>query len=355
MQNLGLTEKLIQESALFSDLQIGRISSQYKDLYKVLTEQGELAAQVSGKFRFGVQTLADFPAVGDFVMLSIADQPDDYSIIHHVLPRKSVFQRKAAGTSNDVQVVAANMDTVFICMALNNDFNLRRLERYLSIAWDSGAMPVVVLTKSDLCHDLQSRLDDVSTIALGAEVVATSGLSGDGCREIREYMESGKTFVFMGSSGVGKSTLINQLLGSAKMATRETGYNDKGKHTTTRRELFVLPEGGVIIDTPGMRELGIEGADLSRSFADIEALVAQCKFSDCSHKNEPKCAVQQALQTGQLSADRYASYLKLKKETRYDGLNAKQIEYEKLNTIFGDVGGMKNAKKFIRDKQSRKK
>ena len=160
------------------------------------------------------------------------------------------------------------MDTVFICMALNNDFNLRRLERYLSIAWDSGATPVVVLTKSDLCEDLESKLKEVSAVALGVDVVTTTGLSEDGYRVIKEYMTLGQTFVFIGSSGVGISTLINRLLGTTKMETYETRNDDKGRHTTTRRELFVLPEGGVIIDTPGMRELGIESADLCKIFSE---------------------------------------------------------------------------------------
>lgn len=353
MQNLGLTERFVQQSALYSDLKAGRVSSQYKDLYKVITEHGELTAEISGKFRFGAKSLADYPAVGDFVMLAPADQNNDHAIIHHILPRKSMFARKAAGTSHDVQVVAANIDTVFICMALNNDFNLRRLERYLSIAWDSGATPVVVLTKSDLCDDLPSRLHEVSSVAIGVDVVPTSGLSDDGYLAIKEYMAVGKTFVFIGSSGVGKSTLINRLLGSARMRTADIRNDDKGRHTTTHRELFVLPDGGVIIDTPGMRELGIESADLSAAFYDIEELAAQCKFSDCSHGTEPHCAVQQAIQEGKMTAGRLASYNKLKKETKYAGLNSRQIETEKLNTLFAEFGGMKNARKLI--KSSKKK
>lgn len=350
MESVGLTESFIQESTLYNNLKIGRISSQYKDLCKVITENGELTAVISGKFRFEVKSLAHYPAVGDFVMLDRADNSIGHAIIHHVLTRKSLFVRKIAGTSNNVQIIASNVDTVFICMALNNDYNLRRLERYLTIAWDSGAIPVVVLTKSDLCDDLQSRINEVSTVAIGVDVVATSGLSEDGFSAIKGYMGFGKTSVFIGSSGIGKSTLINKLLGSSRMETNKTRNDGKGRHTTTRRELFVLPDGGVIIDTPGMRELGIESADLSRAFSDIENLASQCKFLDCTHEHEPKCAVQQAILDGNLSTDRLLSYHKLKREAKYDGLTFRQIETEKSNMLFAGVGGMKNARKFLKDK-----
>lgn len=354
MQNVGLTDTFIQESTLYDDLNIGRVSSQYKDLYKVITENGELTAEISGKFRYGVQSLADYPAVGDFVMLDRTDNSNGNAIIHHVLTRKTSFERKAAGTSNDVQIVAANMDIVFICMALNNDFNIRRIERYLSVAWDSGAAPVIVLTKSDVCDDLQEKLSELSTVAISVDVVVTSGLSDDGFMSVKEYMAFGKTFVFIGSSGVGKSTLINRLLGSSTMTTNETRNDDRGRHTTTHRELFVLPDGGVIIDTPGMRELGIESADLAKAFSDIEDLAALCKFSDCTHTNEPKCAVQQAINDGKLAAARLESYFKLKKEAKYESLNSRQIETEKLNSMFAEVGGMKNARKFIKSNQAKR-
>ena len=354
MKNAGLTEQLIQESLLYNNLKIGRISSQHKNLYKVITENGEISGEISGKFRFEARSLADYPAVGDFVMLDWMDGSHSNAIIHHVLTRKSAFERKAAGTSNDVQIVAANMDIVFICMALNNDFNLRRLERYLSIAWDSGSIPVVVLTKSDLCDNLPARLDEVFAIAIGVDVVVTTSISEDGFISIKDYMEMGKTFAFIGSSGVGKSTLINRLLGTNVMSTNETRNDDKGRHTTTRRELILVADGGAIIDTPGMRELGIEKADLSRVFSDIDMLADQCKFTDCTHDREPNCAVQQAIIDGELSIERLASYIKLMKEAKYAGLNSKQIETEKLNSMFAEVGGMKNARKFMKDKQTKR-
>lgn len=354
MQSIGLTDRFMQESQIYAGLHIGRVSSQYKDLYKVITATGELTAEVSGKFRNQVRALSDYPAVGDFVMVDRTDNATGHGVIHHVLARKSAFVRKTAGTTSETQVVAANIDTVFICMALNNDFNLRRLERYLSIAWDSGATPVVVLTKSDLCDDIGSRLKDLAPLTLGVDVLVTTSMSGDGYLALRSYLSKGQTVALIGSSGVGKSTLINRLLGKKVLAVNEVRGDDKGRHTTTRRELVVLPEGGAVIDTPGMRELGIISADLAKSFADIDELAAGCKFRDCTHGSEPHCAVQKAISDGILPAERLESYNKLRKEARYDGLNARQIEKEKINEMFSGVGGMKNARKFIKEK-SRKK
>lgn len=355
MQNLGLSQRFLNESTLYTGLTIGRVISQYKDLYKVICEKGELIAEVSGKFRFQVKTLSDYPGVGDFVMLDRDTDKNGNAIIHNVLTRKSAFIRKAAGTSNVEQIVAANIDLVFICMSLNNDFNLRRLERYLSIAWDSSAIPVVVLTKSDLCNDLAKKLLSVNSVAVGVDVVVTTSMSEDGYLKLLDYIKEGQTVAFIGSSGVGKTTLINGLLGENVFETNELRNDDKGRHTTTRRELIAIQSGGVVIDTPGMRELGLESADLSKAFLDINELSAKCKFNDCSHTTEPGCAVQQAIHDGFLTLERLESYRKLEKETKYQGLNSKQIETTKVSEMFKDVGGMKNARKFIKEKNKKRR
>ena len=315
-----------------------RVISQEKGLYKLRCENGVKQAAVSGKFRYEARTVSSYPAVGDFVL---AEWPADESpaTIRSLFPRKSCFLRRAAGSAKQEQVVAANIDTVFLCMSLNQNFNLRRLERYLSIAYDSGAEPVVVLTKADLCPGVEEKIAQVRNAAPDAKILAVSSLKND-FAAVLPYMQPGKTVAFLGSSGVGKSTLINRLTGAETMATGAIGNEDKGRHTTTHRELIALSNGAFLIDTPGMRELGLwdsaEGIDAA--FRDIEALSRACKFSNCTHTKEPGCAIQAALKDGTLEQARWDSFRKLKQEnaaaadnSRY--LEAKRVKFKEISKI----------------------
>ena len=303
-----------------------RVISQEKGSYKISNGTDVKSASVSGKYRYEAETVSDFPAVGDYV---IAEWPEDDSnaVIMGLFPRKSCFMRKAAGTGKQEQVVAANIDTVFICMSLNNNFNIRRLERYLSITYDSGAAPVVVLTKSDLCSDTESKICEVQNAAPGVDILAISSLDGN-YGAVMKYILPGKTVAFIGSSGVGKSTLINKLTGNDTIATHEIGNDDKGHHTTTHRELILLPSGASVIDTPGMRELGMwdSGNGIDTAFSDIEELSRACRYSDCTHTSEPGCAVLNALANGTLSPSRLESYRKLKAENEFAADNSRYLE-----------------------------
>lgn len=314
----GFTQRFAA-SAAETGYPVGRVLSQERGVYRVIADTGEVFAKVSGKLRHETLTVSDFPAVGDFVLLDPPSEALGQGVIRGILPRKSVFIRKAGGTAHEGQVVAANIDTLFNCMSLNNDFNLRRLERYLAIAWDSGAIPVIVLTKADLCDDVEGQLLCVSRVAMGTDILVTSAMAEDGYQQIAAYIRPGLTVAFIGSSGVGKSTLINRLLGSDRLQTMGLRNDDKGRHATTHRELILLSAGGMVIDTPGMRELGLwdvtTGLDLT--FADVEELASSCRFRDCGHTREPGCAVLAAIQSGALPAQRLMSYQKLKTETAY--------------------------------------
>lgn len=332
--NLGLNQRYINEASMYdSNLYIARVVVQYKDMYKVITEDGEILAKVSGKLSYFSNSILDYPVVGDWVLLDRINNKNGDAIIHNILSRKSYFSRKVAGTRYDKQIVASNIDFVFICMSLNNDFNINRLERYIAVAWDSMATPVTILTKSDLCEDINDKVKQIEDIAIGIDIIVTSSINEDGYDEVKKYIKTGVTIAFIVSSGVGKSTLINKIMDKEVLKTNSISENDKGRHTTTHRELFVIESGGVIIDTPGMRELGLISADLDKSFSNIEELEKQCKFSDCTHKNEPKCAVREAIENGALDSERLERYRKLKKEEAYNLSKSRQQEKQKLKNM----------------------
>ncbi len=293
----------------------GRVVGEAKGEYRVWADGDEYAAACASKLFGRAAGRGDLPAVGDWVALDLADAAAPRVVA--LLPRATKFSRKAAGHRDDEQVVAANVDVALISAGLDGDFNLRRLERYLAVAWESGATPVVLLTKCDLADDLAARVAEARGVAGRAEVIATSARTGEGVAAVRALLGPRVTVAFMGSSGVGKSTLANTLLARDAQRTQDVREHDqRGRHTTTHRELFVLPSGALLIDTPGMRELQLWDVSrgLDAAFEDVADLVARCRFSDCGHGAEPGCAVRDALAAGALDGARYASWQKLSDE-----------------------------------------
>jgi ribosome biogenesis GTPase / thiamine phosphate phosphatase len=297
-------------------LEPARVTLVYRKQLKVLSHRGEHWARVGGTLRHKAHSQGDLPAVGDWVAARIPEEGE--ALAQAVLPRRSAFVRKVAGDNAMPQVLAANIDSVLVVMGLGRDFNLRRLERFMTLAWESKATPVVVLNKRDLCEDLPELLAEVNAMTRGAAVYAVSALTDQGLEPLRALVGSGKTVVVLGSSGVGKSTLVNQLAGTTVM-TGEVRDDGRGRHTTTTRELLVLPGGGAIIDTPGLREVQMWAAEagLAKTFDDIEALARSCRFADCRHQAEPGCAVKQALEDGSLEDIRYESWLELQREMEW--------------------------------------
>jgi ribosome biogenesis GTPase len=324
-----------------------RVALEHQHIYRLYTREGECLARVRGRIRHQAEAREAFPAVGDWVAAEMRAGRD--AAIEAVLPRRSRFSRKSAGDLTEEQVVAANIDVVFLVSGLDNDFNLRRIERYLVTASDGGAQSVILLNKADLVDDASAAVDAVHAIAGGAPVHAISTKSGVGLELFDEYLHEGVTAAFLGSSGVGKSSLINAMLGEARQRVADVREKDqRGRHTTTHRELLMLPRGGLIIDTPGMREMQLWEGTLD-AFQDIQAVGTACHFRDCRHEQEPRCAVRAAVEEGRITPERLASYHKLSRELEHQSARQDQFaqisQKRKVRTI------MRAARALYRDRE----
>jgi ribosome biogenesis GTPase len=309
LQDLGWDDGFAAALEPYDNCIPARVSAQHRGEYDVLAELGELRAHVAGRLRHEASSGADLPAVGDWVALR-------ETTIQGVLPRRSAFLRKVAWSQTEAQVLAANIDTVFVVSGLDDDFSVRRLERYLTLAWESGATPALVLTKADLCDDPLARLLEAEQVAVGVPAHVVSNLTGEGLEELAAYLAPAKTVALLGSSGVGKSSLANRLLGAEVQATKELAEDGTGRHTTTTRQLIRLAGGALLLDTPGLREVQLWSADdgIDEAFADVDELAAGCRFNDCAHRREPGCAVQAAIDEGRLPRERLQSYRALQRE-----------------------------------------
>lgn len=314
------------------DFSVGRVMAEHKGSYKVINEKSEFLAKITGKQMFEAQSREDYPAVGDWVVIEELDS--EKAVIRGILPRKTIIKRKSgdrnkSGEKTDVQIIAANIDVAFAVESIDRDYNLNRFERYFALARDGGAKGAIILNKIDLIskEELEMKLAEIKNRFKGADIICVSAANNQGLDELRQYILPAKTYCFLGSSGVGKSSIINKLIGEESIRTDDiSSYSGRGKHTTTNREMYFLPEGGILIDNPGMREVGMidSGTGVDDLFDEIIALAENCKYDDCTHTHEPGCAVLAALESGDLDKEKYANYINLKKEAQYYQMSSLQ-------------------------------
>lgn len=351
LEDLGYSDKIekYRIEHHLENFDIGRVVAEHKERYVVRTATGEFEAEITGNMRFAAKTREDFPAVGDWVALATYDS--DLAIIHKILPRRSTIQRRAVAQYGEIQIIATNVDYAFLVQAVDRDFNINRLQRYLAICYSSKVLPIIVLSKIDLIdeHRYNEILERIQHAIKDVPVIAISNETQHGYEAIKKIVEKGKTYCMLGSSGVGKSTLLNNLSGRNLMKTGTISEStNKGRHVTSHRELIVLDNGGILIDNPGMREVGITdiSVGLETTFDDIAKLSQNCKFKDCTHTNETGCSVIEAVEKGEIERSSYENYLRLEREKVY--FESSVAERRKKDKVFGKM--MKNYKKYVNRK-----
>ncbi|MCE9501973.1 MAG: ribosome small subunit-dependent GTPase A [Leptospira sp.] len=352
LYSLGFNERLEAEANKYNkiDLLPGRVFSENKNYFNVMTEKGEIISELSGKFLFNTESKSDFPSVGDWVLISPYDN-DRKGIIHILLPRKSWISRKNPGEKSEEQIICANIDLVLIVTGLDGNYNLRRIERYLAMARENRTEPVIILNKTDLCSDLEIKLEEVQSVAINTPIVCLNSLTLSGYERLKTFFTDGITAAFVGSSGAGKSTIINNLIESNEFKTREVRENDsRGRHTTTRRQMILLKSGGLVIDNPGLRELQLWDSEsgLSDSFRDINDLSSNCYYKDCSHNSEPGCAVRIAIEDGDLDQNRLNNFQKMKRELSF--LESRTDEKKKIDRKLKERKFQKKLRERLKDK-----